>query len=74
MVDSLYKEKNLKHYLSDVNKFVSDIAANYDNMHHLFAIPQTFNASVMQNVDHLTTEAAQVYTLRLLENLECNNL
>jgi hypothetical protein len=72
MVDSLYKEKNFKHYLSDVNKFVGGIAANYDNMHHLFAIPQTFNASVMQNADHLTTEAAQVYTLHLLENLECN--
>ncbi len=71
MVDALYREKDLKIYLADVNNFIRGIAANYDNMHHLFAIPETFSASVMQNADHLTTEAAKAYTLRLIENLEC---
>jgi hypothetical protein len=72
MVDVLYEEKDLKHYLSNVNKFIGEISINYDNMHHLFTTPETFSASVMQNADHLTTEAAKRYTLRLLENLECN--
>lgn len=71
MFKGLYKEKSLKHYLSDVNKFIGEIAADYDNMHNLFTTPKTFSASVMQNADHLTTEAAKTYTLRLLENLEC---
>ncbi len=72
MAKGLYRDEGLKHYLSGVNTFVAEIAADYPNMYHFFKTPETFNASVMQNADHLTTEAAKVYTLRLLENLNCN--
>jgi len=72
MVDRLYGGRNLKHYLSDVNNFVGKIAAEHDNMYHLFTTPEIFSTSVMQNVDHLTTKAAKVYTLRLLEKIKCD--
>lgn len=72
MVDSLYEKENLKNYLSDVNNFIKEITAGYDNMHNLFSTPEVFKPSVMQNADHLTTEAARSYTLRLLENIKCD--
>lgn len=71
MFEGLYKEASLKHYLSDVNQFIREITDSYDNMHTLFSTPETFSSLMMQNADHLTSESAQFYTLRLLENLKC---
>ena len=69
--EGLYREKSLRYYYNNVNVFIGKILDKYNNMHHIFKTPQTFNSLMMQNSDHLTSEGAKVFTSHLLENINC---
>lgn len=72
MFAGLYEDTYLKHYLADVNHFLFSIVSKYDDMHHLFETPVTFDSSEIEFTDHLTGQSARTYTAQLIEKLDCD--
>jgi hypothetical protein len=60
-------------YYKSVNKLLHTYCNTSNYLHHINADPITFEKSMMQNVDHLTSEGALIYTDHILDLLGYSN-
>jgi hypothetical protein len=71
LYQGLYEDEYLKRYLTSVNAFISDATNQSDYATHLFSTPITYGDHEMQNVDHLIAGAAEHFTQKVIEKIDC---
>lgn len=71
LYEGIYEDRFFKRYLADVNTFISDAANQSGYVTHLFSTPVTYKDDEMQLIDHLVAKAAEHYTQKLIENMNC---
>lgn len=71
LYEGLTKDENFKRYLSNVNTFISEAMYQSDYATHLFAAPITYGTHEMQNADHLIATAAENFTQKVIDRIDC---
>lgn len=66
--EGLYKEQCFQSYYERVRRYLREHASQSPNVHHLDFV-QTFPSHQMENVDHVTLPAAEIYTRALVSQI-----
>jgi hypothetical protein len=66
----LYADPEFQEYYATVRQSISEIAATSDYLHYILDPPMTFDKNRMQSADHVTSQGARDYTVRLGEEIK----
>lgn len=68
--EGVWKDQRFRSMFHGVVRQVQAVAAKHPRLHVILPTPATFRANEMENVDHVTAEAAEDYTREIAEAIQ----